>query len=379
MDGSPNFFRNNVRDEEADGNDPFDPQYISDHPYTNNAPFDTDPDGSSIDAPLDQLSNALRMDLIRAQNSKVSSSTRPRYQLEMSSQMNPVMVGYPMSASRSPEIPGAHLSQHTVMLKNENADDDSNIVMMEVNGTQPPESSTTKKKKKKQRRWQAKEGTNKPEGEVVKRNKFLERNRVAATKCRQKKKEWVSDLEGTRFGLESQNNHLQMEYSSLKNEITQIKSQLMEHATCNDPNIDKWIENEAKRFVLGAGERYDRILTNIDPTTGLVHHQHQHYESTSSTSGYPTAPGSAEFVSPATPVHRDSISFPDPLMPNSPIFYRTGGMAPNMPSGSAGTSGLVEDTYSMDRIPTSLADDTTGLDSVTMAENSFQDSTIPGD
>ncbi|OTB18981.1 hypothetical protein K445DRAFT_32896, partial [Daldinia sp. EC12] len=79
------------------------------------------------------------------------------------------------------------------------------------------------------------------------RNKFLERNRAAATKCRQKKKEWVTDLEETRFDLESQHNDLKKEYSNLKNEITLIKSQLMDHANCNDPNIDKWIENEAKR------------------------------------------------------------------------------------------------------------------------------------
>ncbi|ORY71953.1 uncharacterized protein BCR38DRAFT_319883, partial [Pseudomassariella vexata] len=86
------------------------------------------------------------------------------------------------------------------------------------------------------------------EGEA-KRNKFLERNRVAATKCRQKKKEWMSDLEDTRFGLESQNSHLQMEYNSLAEEVSQIRAELMAHGNCNDPNINKWIENEAKRYV----------------------------------------------------------------------------------------------------------------------------------
>jgi hypothetical protein len=92
----------------------------------------------------------------------------------------------------------------------------------------------------------------------VKRDKFLERNRVAASKCRQKKKEWVNDLEDQKFGLESQNSHLQMEYNGLLGEVSRMKNQIMAHANCKDRNIDKWIENEARRFVQTTSERYDR-------------------------------------------------------------------------------------------------------------------------
>ncbi|KAI6767529.1 hypothetical protein HG530_005538 [Fusarium avenaceum] len=82
-----------------------------------------------------------------------------------------------------------------------------------------------------------------------KRNKFLKRNRIAASKCRQKKKEWVSNLEDTRYSLEHENNNLHKQYNGLVDELSTIKNQLMEHASCNDANINQWLDNEAKRFV----------------------------------------------------------------------------------------------------------------------------------
>ncbi|KAH8162092.1 hypothetical protein CIB48_g6162 [Xylaria polymorpha] len=109
-----------------------------------------------------------------------------------------------------------------------------------------------------------------PKEKEGKRRHFLQRNRVAAMKCRKKKKEWVNDLEETKSGLESQNTHLHMELDGLIDEASRIRAQLMVHANCNDANIDKWIENEAKRFVIGTGERYDQILAHahFNPTQG---------------------------------------------------------------------------------------------------------------
>ena len=87
------------------------------------------------------------------------------------------------------------------------------------------------------------------DGDPARRNKFLERNRIAASKCRQKKKEWVSDLEETRNGLENRHADLQTEYQGLVGEVSRMKNELMSHASCHDPNIDMWIENEARKFV----------------------------------------------------------------------------------------------------------------------------------
>ncbi|KAF4970831.1 hypothetical protein FSARC_2197 [Fusarium sarcochroum] len=85
--------------------------------------------------------------------------------------------------------------------------------------------------------------------EDAKRTKFLKRNRIAASKCRQKKKEWVSNLEETRYGLEHDNSALHKQYNGLIDELSTIKNQLMQHASCNDANINQWLDNEAKKFV----------------------------------------------------------------------------------------------------------------------------------
>jgi hypothetical protein len=89
--------------------------------------------------------------------------------------------------------------------------------------------------------------------EDAKRNKYLERNRVAASKCRQKKKEWVHELEESKAEMEARHVELQREYGVLLDEVSMIKNMLMRHAACKDPNIDQWIGLEAKYFVQKSG------------------------------------------------------------------------------------------------------------------------------
>ncbi|KAI1475405.1 hypothetical protein F4774DRAFT_413928 [Daldinia eschscholtzii] len=197
------------------------------------------------------------------------------------------------------------------------------------------------------------------------RNKFLERNRAAATKCRQKKKEWVTDLEETRFDLESQHNDLKKEYSNLKNEITLIKSQLMDHANCNDPNIDKWIENEAKRFVLGASDRYNQMLADL----GFAPKHMNRHDSISSAAAY-SAMHEPGLMSPVTPSH----SFhPGAFMPPSPLFHRPG-LTPNFPDMTEPDP--CEGSYPIGALQDSTAEDTIGFEGVSMPNGSLQNPTI---
>ena len=81
------------------------------------------------------------------------------------------------------------------------------------------------------------------------RNKFLERNRVAASKCRQKKKEWMQSLEETKNDLEKTHSSLHDTLNGLLAEVSVLKEHLMTHASCGDPNIDSWITTEARKFV----------------------------------------------------------------------------------------------------------------------------------
>ncbi|KAK1766133.1 hypothetical protein QBC33DRAFT_516042 [Phialemonium atrogriseum] len=108
----------------------------------------------------------------------------------------------------------------------------------------PPDNPPPKKRKPRK----TKRAANMPKDEE-KRVKFLERNRIAASKCREKKKQFVSELEDTKIDLEAQHAQLQLEYNSLLSEVSGLKHRLMAHAKCNDPNIDSWLSNEARRFV----------------------------------------------------------------------------------------------------------------------------------
>ncbi|KAI0491059.1 hypothetical protein F4859DRAFT_508848 [Xylaria cf. heliscus] len=171
-----------------------------------------------------------------------------------------------------------------------------------------------------------------PKEKEGKRRHFLQRNRVAAMKCRKKKKEWVNDLEETKSGLESQNTHLHMELDGLVDEASRIRAQLMVHANCNDANIDKWIENEAKRFVIGTGERYDQILAHahFSPAQGAGQGGNPPPQEggmpPSSGSEFPTGGGGGpNLISPlATPSAQLPPTTPHPgnhHVPSSPAFY----------------------------------------------------------
>lgn len=85
--------------------------------------------------------------------------------------------------------------------------------------------------------------------ETEKRDVIKQRNRVAASKCRQKKKEKVDELKEMKSSLERRNSELQLEYQRLRQELGMVKRHLIRHTDCNDPNIDRWVENEAKCYV----------------------------------------------------------------------------------------------------------------------------------
>ena len=84
---------------------------------------------------------------------------------------------------------------------------------------------------------------NKPED--AKRSKFLERNRVAASKCRQKKKEWTSNLESRARELQNSKTQLTMMVGSLKEEVLFLKTELLRHTGCGCTEIRDYLSHEA--------------------------------------------------------------------------------------------------------------------------------------
>ncbi|XP_056129758.1 cyclic AMP-dependent transcription factor ATF-7b isoform X2 [Lampris incognitus] len=64
------------------------------------------------------------------------------------------------------------------------------------------------------------------------RQRFLERNRAAASRCRQKRKVWVNSLEKKAEDLANMNVSLTNEVTLLRNEVTQLKQLLLAHKDC---------------------------------------------------------------------------------------------------------------------------------------------------
>ena len=84
--------------------------------------------------------------------------------------------------------------------------------------------------------------------EDVKRSKFLERNRVAASKCRQKKKEWTQNLETRARELQKDNNLLRMNVESLREEVLFLKGEMLKHKSCDCHEIQEFITSGMNPF-----------------------------------------------------------------------------------------------------------------------------------
>ncbi|KAF7654273.1 hypothetical protein LDENG_00071700 [Lucifuga dentata] len=71
------------------------------------------------------------------------------------------------------------------------------------------------------------------------RQRFLERNRAAASRCRQKRKQWVSSLERKAEELSNLNVSLSNEVSLLRNEVAHLKQLLLAHKDCPVTTLQK--------------------------------------------------------------------------------------------------------------------------------------------
>ncbi|KAK0756189.1 hypothetical protein N5P37_011279 [Trichoderma harzianum] len=111
------------------------------------------------------------------------------------------------------------------------------------------DTSTDSKTQKVTKGKKGRKGRRRRLSESEKREQIKQRNRVAASKCRQKKRENVNELMEMTSSLEARNNDLHQEYQRLRQEIDLVKSDLIQHTECNDPNISRWVENEAKGYV----------------------------------------------------------------------------------------------------------------------------------
>ncbi|KAH7124719.1 hypothetical protein EDB81DRAFT_699143 [Dactylonectria macrodidyma] len=81
------------------------------------------------------------------------------------------------------------------------------------------------------------------------RQRILERNKIAATKCRLRKQSEASALASRKQAMEDQNRYLLTNFNQLTTEIYHLKSQLLKQTNCNCALIRKYIAKEAIKSV----------------------------------------------------------------------------------------------------------------------------------
>lgn len=94
----------------------------------------------------------------------------------------------------------------------------------------------------------------------VKRDQFLERNRVAAHKCRQKKKEWMVQLDNDFRDLSARHKFLQAELQVLNHTLFELKNMMFQHADCRFGPIDQFIRSEAEILQVRARAESDSSM-----------------------------------------------------------------------------------------------------------------------
>lgn len=111
------------------------------------------------------------------------------------------------------------------------------------------EASTPKRQRKSNTKSKASRGDEEMSSgrgdETQKRTRFLERNRVAASKCRQKKKEWTNNIEARARDLQNEKNQLAIIVGSLKEEVLWLKGELLKHTDCGCDRIRQYLDQEA--------------------------------------------------------------------------------------------------------------------------------------
>lgn len=84
-----------------------------------------------------------------------------------------------------------------------------------------------------------------------KKEKYREKNRLAAAKCRAKKKENIEDIEVKHRKLSALNSSLRKQIQDLRGELMGLRTHALGHQDCNC-QISRYNTNRAKRVALGA-------------------------------------------------------------------------------------------------------------------------------
>ncbi|MCJ1305844.1 hypothetical protein MMC08_008661 [Hypocenomyce scalaris] len=154
-----------------------------------------------------------------------------------------------------------------------------------------------------------------PKPDDAKRSKFLERNRVAASKCRQKKKEWTSNLETRARELQNSKNQLALMVGSLKDEVLFLKGELLRHTGCGCEKIREYLNHEVHAMAYpGDSEVFESAASPVGsaPSSGVGSVSAASLLEESSSTSFDDDAGSG------SPAGKQSMEMEEPEEPCSP-------------------------------------------------------------
>ncbi|KAI8087487.1 hypothetical protein BDF21DRAFT_414508 [Thamnidium elegans] len=123
------------------------------------------------------------------------------------------------------------------------------------------------------------------------RKKFLERNRVAAYKCRQKKKNWMQELEQKADIQNNRNEELRSIVAQLREESMYLRNLLLSHGNCDCESVQAYLR---------------KTSAEITSKTVIPHHHHNVSSRRASIASYSSVPTSA--VAASMPPYQASFS-----------------------------------------------------------------------
>ena len=167
-----------------------------------------------------------------------STTTRQRYgQFTPPSETTPTDDSLPFYPAREPKtLPVDTRTGHTTMKRRRTQPS-------QVSEAPSQPVATPCRRKKSSRKQSSIEST--ADGND-KRSQFLERNRIAASKCRQKKKEWTSNLETRARELQASKKSLALLVSSLREELLYLKGEALKHTTCDCHSVREYLARQAE-------------------------------------------------------------------------------------------------------------------------------------
>ncbi|KAE8349695.1 hypothetical protein BDV28DRAFT_140683 [Aspergillus coremiiformis] len=106
--------------------------------------------------------------------------------------------------------------------------------------------------------------------EREKREKFLERNRLAASKCRQKKKEHTKLLETRYREVATKKGELETEIEQLRSEVLGLKNEMLRHAQCGDEAIKLHLAQMVRLITSKDTPRHDLVDSIRSPVVPMT-------------------------------------------------------------------------------------------------------------